>query len=72
DFACEEHFEEMAKSRDFERNQIISEEDNKTKHFKGLDLSDSAIGKENRKLLKGKLEIASKESARLYNYERGE
>lgn len=68
-FACEEHFDEVIEMRDFERNQIIKEEQNKTKAFKGLDLSDSAVGKANKKLLKPRIEIASKESQLLKNYE---
>ena len=58
--------------RDFERNEIISEEHNKTKVFKGLDLTDSTVGKANKALLKPRVEIASKESLRLKSYERGD
>lgn len=68
-FACEAHFDEVIEMRDFERNQIIKEEHNKTQAFKGLDLSDSAIGKANKQLLKQKIEIAGNESQRLKNYE---
>ena len=71
-FACEEHFEDVVEARDTQRRDIINEEDNKTKVFKGLDLTDSAIGKENRKLLSRHIEIASKESAKLRDYERPE
>ena len=67
--ACAEHFDEVIEMRDFERNQIINEEHNKTKAFKGLDLTDSTIGKANKKLLKPNIEIASRESQRLKNYE---
>ena len=70
-FSCEERFDEVSEMRDFERNQIIKEEHNKTNVFKGLDLTDSAVGKANKKLLKQRIEIASKESARLNQYERG-
>lgn len=71
-FACEKHFDEVIEMRDFERNQIIKEEHNKTKAFKGLDLTDSTIGKANKALLKPRIEIANKESSRLKNYERGD
>ena len=64
-----EHFDEVCEQRDQERRWLINEEDQKTKKFKGLDLSDSVIGKENRKLLKGSIEVASRESERLKNYE---
>ncbi|WP_217874322.1 hypothetical protein [Pseudoalteromonas shioyasakiensis] len=70
--ACEDHFDEVIEMRDFERNEIIQQEHNKTKVFKGLDLTDSAIGNANKKLLKPNIEIASKESQRLKNYERGD
>lgn len=68
-FSCEEHFDEVIEMRDYERNQVISEEHNKTKSFSGLDMSDSVIGKANKELLKSKIEIAGKESARLKAYE---
>ena len=45
--SCEEHFDEVIEMRDFERNQIIKEEHNKTNVFKGLDITDSVIGKAN-------------------------
>lgn len=71
EYACEEHHDEMTELRDFERNEIIFEEDNKTKRFKGLDLSsDSIIGKANRKILARQIDIASKESGRIKNYEK--
>lgn len=68
-FACEDHFDEVIEMRDFERSQIIKEEHNKTKVFKGLDLTGSTIGKANKKLLKPNIEIASRESQRLKIYE---
>lgn len=71
-FACADHFDEVIEMRDFERSQIIQEENNKTKVFKGLDLTDGTIGKANKTLLKPHIEIAGKESQRLKNYERGE
>ena len=70
--SCEEHFDEVIEMRDFERNQIIKEEHNKTNVFKGLDITDSTIGKANKALLKPRIEIASKESKPLKNYERGD
>ena len=68
-FACSEHFEEVCASRDFQREEIIREEATKTEVFKGLDLGDTKIGKANREILKGRIEIAGKESGRLKNYE---
>jgi recombinational DNA repair protein (RecF pathway) len=69
--SCESCFDEVIESRDRERLEIIREEHKKTDTLKGLDLSDSVIGKANRDLLKGKIEVSSKESAKLKYYERG-
>lgn len=71
-YSCAEHFDEVIEGRNHQRNQIIAEESAKTEKFRGLDLSDSTIGKANKKLLKTDLEIASKESQRLKDYERPE
>ena len=68
-YSCEECFDDVCGNRDKEREEIIKEEDNKTKVFKGLDLSDSIIGKANKDILKRNIEISSKESTKLYNYE---
>lgn len=67
--ACYECFDQVCESRDYERSEIIREEDSKTKAFRGLDLGDNVIGKANREILKAKIEIASKESGRLKKYE---
>ena len=67
--SCAEHFDLVKSGRDFERQEIIEEEKNKTECFRGLDLSDSKIGKANREILKARIEIASKESGRLKSYE---
>lgn len=69
--ACAEHFDQVTEDRNFQRNEIIEEEHNKTKCFKGLDMSpDSPIGKCNREILKSQREIAAKESGRLKEYEK--
>ena len=70
-FSCDDCFDEMTHERDRQRQAIIKEESAKTDKFKGLDFSDSAIGKANQKLFKAELEIASQESPRLKAYERG-
>ena len=70
--SCENCFDDVIDSRDFERLEIIAEESKKTDKLKGLDFGDNSIGKANRELLKGKLEVASKESHKLYQYERGQ
>jgi hypothetical protein len=67
--SCADHFDEVVEFRNFERQEIMAEERTKTDKFRGLDLSDSAIGRGNRELLKGAIEVASKESGRLKRYE---
>ena len=67
--ACEDHLDEVTESRNFQRQEIIAEESAKTDKFKGLDLGDNVIGKATRDILKGSIEIASKESGRLKEYE---
>lgn len=69
-FSCEEHFDAVIEERDRERQAIIQEESAKTDPIHGLDLSDNAVGRENRKLLKHKISRAGKESERLKKYER--
>jgi hypothetical protein len=67
--ACEDCIEEMREKRDFQRAEVIEEQNFKTDRFKGLDMSDSQIGKINREILKSDIEIAKKESKRLKDYE---
>lgn len=68
--SCDEHFDEVREMRDFQRQEIINEENAKTKVFKGLDLDPgNPIGKANRQILKKQIDIASKESGRLKAYE---
>lgn len=68
--SCEGCFDKLQQIRDHERSEIISEENHKTEKFRGLDMSDSRIGKANRQILKSDIEIAKKESSRIQNYER--
>ena len=68
-FSCDEHFDEVIEMRNRERNEIMKAEDNKTKKLKGLDFGDNAIGRENKRLMSRHLEIASKESQQLRDYE---
>ena len=69
--SCEDCFDDVIEHRDFERREIIAEESKKTDKLKGFDFGDNAIGKANRELLKGRLEVAGKESLKLHQYERG-
>lgn len=68
-YSCEPCFDDVQAIRNGERAEIIQEEKHKTERFKGLDLSDSAIGKANREIIKTDIEIASKESQRMKDYE---
>jgi len=67
--ACSDCIDSVRESRDFERQEIIAEEEHKTKVFKWLDMWDSVIWRTNRKILSRNIEIASKESMRLKKYE---
>jgi recombinational DNA repair protein (RecF pathway) len=68
-YSCEEHFEEVQESRDFERQEIMTEENHKLKPLEGLSFGDNVVGRANRKILKPQIEIARKESGRLKVYE---
>lgn len=67
--ACCDCIEEAREKRDAERAEVIAEQNHKTEKFKGLDLSDSTIGKANRQILKTDIEVAKKEGKRIRNYE---
>lgn len=68
-FSCGDRLDEMREKREWQRQEIIAEESAKTAPLKGLDFSDSAIGKANQKLMRAQREIARKESGRLKDYE---
>jgi len=67
--ACEEHFDEAIAKRDYERAEVIAENDHKTKPFEGLSLGDNPVGRVNRQILKPQIEIAKKEGYRTKEYE---
>lgn len=67
--ACEPHFDEAIGKRDFERAEVMAENNHKTKPFEGLSLGDNPIGRINRQILKPQIEIARKEGQRTKNYE---
>jgi recombinational DNA repair protein (RecF pathway) len=66
---CEECFDEGTKKRDFERQEIMTEEQHKLKPLEGLSFGDSVIGRANREIMKPQIEIARKESGRIKSYE---
>ncbi|WP_158783714.1 hypothetical protein [Pantoea sp. BAV 3049] len=60
--SCEEHFDEVIKLVDAKRSDLIERENAKISPLKGLDISpDSVVGRMNRRLLSGAIEVASKE-----------
>ena len=67
--ACGDCIDEAREKRDAERAEVIAEQNHKTDRFKGLDLSDSTIGKANRQILKTDIEVAKKEGKRIRDYE---
>ena len=67
--SCGDCFDEAIKKRDAERAEVIEEQKHKTDKFKGLDLSDSQIGKANKEILKQDIEVAKKEGLRIRQYE---
>jgi hypothetical protein len=69
--ACGEDFDAAIANRDFERAEVMAENNHKTKPFEGLSLGDNPIGRINRQILKPQIEIAKKEGARTRLYERG-
>lgn len=67
--SCSNCLDRNKEKRDIERSEVMLEQQHKTDRFKGLDLSDSSIGKANKELLKSDIEIARKEGARTKLYE---
>ena len=67
--ACVDCIDEAREKRDIERAEVIAEQNHKTDRFKGLDLSDSQIGKANKEILKADIEVAKKEGLRISQYE---
>lgn len=67
--SCYNCFEDVIEGRDRERNELIEREDSKLNRTKGLDLTDSVIGKANRVLMKNALEVSSRESYQMKQYE---
>lgn len=68
--ACNNCFDSVIESRNFERQEIIEEEKHKLKPLEGLSLGDSVVGRANRQILKSSIEIAKKESGRIKAYEK--
>ncbi|HGN0250572.1 TPA: hypothetical protein ACNHZZ_001500 [Proteus mirabilis] len=70
--SCEEHFDEVIARVDIKRQEIISQFDSISRPLKGLDISpDNPIGKANRELLKGSIEVCSKETLLEKEYRKG-
>ncbi|WP_338570551.1 hypothetical protein VRB37_16635 [Erwinia billingiae] len=61
-FSCSDHFDDVIRLVDAKRADLIERENSKLAPLKGLDLHpDSPIGKVNREILSGAIEVASKE-----------
>jgi len=70
--ACEKHFDELQEKRNYQRAEIIEDNEHRTAPFKGIDTaSNTTLGKANKELLSKQIDIAKKEPARLKNYEDG-
>ncbi|MFU9076248.1 hypothetical protein ACNART_08340 [Proteus sp. LHD240705] len=70
--SCEEHFDEVIARVDRKRQEIISQFDSISRPLKGLDISpDNSIGKANRELLKGSIEVSGKETYLGKEYRKG-
>lgn len=68
---CDACFDELQAKVDNRRQEVIEEQNHKTAVFKGLDMSNSTIGKSNREILERNIEIAKKPSKRVNDYENG-
>lgn len=69
--SCGPHADEMREKREFQRAEIIAEENARLAPLKGLDIDPrNVIGRVNRSVLAAQIEIAGKESQRLKDYER--
>ncbi|CQI98208.1 hypothetical protein [Yersinia frederiksenii] len=71
-YSCDEHFDELQERVDGKRQRIIDDFDAKSKPLRGLDISpDSVIGRANREILKGPIEVCSKETPIEKEYSNG-
>lgn len=70
--ACEQHFEQAQNDRNWERAEVIEDNRLRTDKFKGLSFGDSVVGRANKEILKGAIEVAKKEPMRTTVYERGD
>jgi hypothetical protein len=68
---CEEahDFDEQMAKRNWERSEVIEENRRQTKPLEGLSFGDNPIGRINRQILKGAIEVAKKETFRAKRYE---
>lgn len=71
-YSCGDHFDELQERVDGKRQRIIDDFDAKSKPLQGLDISiDSVIGRANREILKGSIEVCSKETLIEKDYRNG-
>ncbi|CNH65186.1 Uncharacterised protein [Yersinia massiliensis] len=71
-YSCDEHFDELQERVNGKRQRIIDDFDAKSKPLRELDISpDSVIGRANREILKGPIEVCSKETLIEKDYRNG-
>ncbi|HEN3396959.1 TPA: hypothetical protein ACGJN9_001434 [Yersinia enterocolitica] len=71
-YSCDEHFDELQERVDSKRQRIIDDFDAKSSPLRGLDISPgSVIGRANREILKGPIEVCSKETPIEKEYSNG-
>ena len=71
-YSCDEHFDELQERVNGKRQRIIDDFDAKSKPLQGLDIStNSVICRANREILKGPIEVCSKETLIEKEYSNG-
>ncbi|WP_145538869.1 hypothetical protein [Yersinia alsatica] len=71
-YSCGEHLDELQDKVDRRRQRIIDDFDAKSKPLQGLDIStNSVIGRANREILSGSIEVCSKETLIEKDYRNG-
>ncbi|MGF7419838.1 hypothetical protein [Providencia rettgeri] len=70
--SCGDHFDEVIERVDRKRQDIITRHDSMSRPLKGLDIRpNNPIGKANRELLKGSIEVSGKETYLEKEYRNG-
>ena len=67
--ACGEHFDEAITRRDHQRSEVIAENNQQTRPFLGLNLTEGPIGRANQEILKAEIVAAAAEGPKTAAYE---